>query len=238
MKAHFQIFKKLKYGESGLGWNEMSKTIEAPESWWTHVIQVCTDFFTTKINKFTSHICNELRLTWICYHIIVALCRMARDYIKPASNYNAGSKTNPELNFPHPIGNKYYLVGAVYAHKKGYMAPYKGSKIRYHLQDFRRANERYNHLHSSCRMVIERTFGAWKARFAILTNMPMYTINTQTDIVLATMMVHNYIKKSNENYMSENSTSRTNTNRGESSNEGNNDEIWNAKRDEIAAGIK
>ena len=98
-------------------------------------------------------------------------------------------------------------------------------------------------------MVIERTFGAWKARFAILTNMPMYTINTQTDIVLATMMVHNYIKKSNvadnafqiaeqENYMSENSTSRTNTNRGESSNEGNNDEIWNAKRDEIAAGIK
>ena len=46
-------------------------------------------------------------------------------------------------------------------------------------------------------MVIERTFGAWKARFAILTNMPMYTINTQTDIVLATMMVHNYIKKSN-----------------------------------------
>ena len=169
------------------------------------------------------------------------------------------ARTNLELNFPHPIGNKYYLVDAGYAHKKGYMAPYKGSKIRYHLQDFRRANgtareprnakERYNHLHSSCRMVIERTFGVWKARFAILANMPMYTINTQTDIVLATMTVHNYIRKSNvadnafqtaeqENYMPENSTSRTNINRGESSSESNNDEIWNAKRDEIAAGIK
>ena len=98
-------------------------------------------------------------------------------------------------------------------------------------------------------MVIERTFGVWKARFAILANMPMYTINTQTDIVLATMTVHNYIRKSNvadnafqtaeqENYMPENSTSRTNINRGESSSESNNDEIWNAKRDEIAAGIK
>ena len=38
MKGDFEIFKKLKFGESGLGWNEMKKTIEAPESWWTHVM--------------------------------------------------------------------------------------------------------------------------------------------------------------------------------------------------------
>ncbi|XP_009612957.1 uncharacterized protein [Nicotiana tomentosiformis] len=32
-----------------------------------------------------------------------------------------------ELNFPHPLGNKYYLVDAGYPHMKGYMAPYKGA---------------------------------------------------------------------------------------------------------------
>ena len=42
-------------------------------------------------------------------------------------------------------------------------------------------------------MVIERTFGVWKARFAILANMPIYKINMQTSIVLTTMEVHNYI---------------------------------------------
>ena len=30
MKGDFLIFKKLKFGESGLGWIEMKKTIEAP----------------------------------------------------------------------------------------------------------------------------------------------------------------------------------------------------------------
>ena len=28
------------------------------------------------------------------------------------------TRTNPELNFPHPIRNKYYIVDAGYAHKK------------------------------------------------------------------------------------------------------------------------
>lgn len=37
----------------------------------------------------------------------------------------------------------------------------------------------------------------WKARFSILANMPMYAIDTQTDIVLATMSIHNYIRNSN-----------------------------------------
>ena len=141
------------------------------------------------------------------------------------------AKTRPELNFPNPTGQKFYLVDAGYPHKRGYMAPYKGSRIRYHLQDFRRGNgservprnpkEKFNHLHSSCRMIIERTFGVWKARFAILANMPMYKIDTQTDIVLPTMAIHNYIRKSNysdsafrtaerENYTPWDSTLRTN----------------------------
>nr|XP_009798292.1 PREDICTED: uncharacterized protein LOC104244544 isoform X1 [Nicotiana sylvestris] len=48
----------------------------------------------------------------------------------------------PELNFPRPIGNKYYLVDAGYPHMKGYMAPYKGDNMRYHLAQFRRGATR------------------------------------------------------------------------------------------------
>ena len=44
-------------------------------------------------------------------------------------------------------------------------------------------------------MIIERTFGVWKARFAILAHMPSYSLNKQTDIVIATMAIHNYIRK-------------------------------------------
>ncbi|KAK6779939.1 hypothetical protein RDI58_022123 [Solanum bulbocastanum] len=43
-----------------------------------------------------------------------------------------------EPNFPHPLKNKYYLVDAGYSQMKGYMAPYKGDNVRYHLPDFRR----------------------------------------------------------------------------------------------------
>ena len=46
-------------------------------------------------------------------------------------------------------------------------------------------------------MIIERTFGVWKARFAILAHMPSYKIETQTDAVIATMAIHNYIRKQN-----------------------------------------
>ncbi|OIT33640.1 hypothetical protein A4A49_61092 [Nicotiana attenuata] len=112
----------------------------------------------------------------------------------------------PELNFPRPIGNKYYLVDAGYPHMKGYMAPYKGDNVRYHLAQFRRGAtrqlreprgriEKFNYLHSSCRNIVERTFGVWKARWSILRDMPFYHIDTQRDIVLATMAIHNYIRK-------------------------------------------
>ncbi|KAH0693337.1 hypothetical protein KY285_020434 [Solanum tuberosum] len=80
-----------------------------------------------------------------------------------------------EINFSHPLGNKYYLVDAGYAHVKGYMAPYKGDNVRYHLPDFRRGAtrqlreprghiEKFNYMHSSCRNIVERTFGVWKAK--------------------------------------------------------------------------
>ncbi|KAK3039577.1 hypothetical protein RJ639_027721 [Escallonia herrerae] len=36
---------------------------------------------------------------------------------------------------------KYYVVDAGYPNMKGYLAPYKGPNIRYHLPDFRRGNQ-------------------------------------------------------------------------------------------------
>ena len=40
MKDEYQTFKKLKFVESGLGWNETTKVIEATEIWWLQKIQV------------------------------------------------------------------------------------------------------------------------------------------------------------------------------------------------------
>nr|XP_016507895.1 PREDICTED: uncharacterized protein LOC107825535 [Nicotiana tabacum] len=112
----------------------------------------------------------------------------------------------PELNFSRPIRNKYYLVDVVYPHMKGYMAPYKGDNVRYHLAQFRHGAtrqlqeprgriEKFNYLHSSCKNIVESTFGVWKTRWSILRDMPFYHIDTQGDIVLATMAIHNYIRK-------------------------------------------
>lgn len=93
------------------------------------------------------------------------------------------------LNFSHPMGEKYYLVNAGYTHMTGYIRSYKGENIRYHLEDFRRTRtsrlcaprghkKSFNYLYSSCRMIVERTFGVWNARFRILRVMPTYSFDT------------------------------------------------------------
>ncbi|KAI5342156.1 hypothetical protein L3X38_010031 [Prunus dulcis] len=43
--------------------------------------------------------------------------------------------------------------------------------------------------------VIERTFGVWKKRWKILRDMPNYPFNKQLKIVIATMTLHNYIRR-------------------------------------------
>nr|XP_009591727.1 uncharacterized protein LOC104088704 [Nicotiana tomentosiformis] len=79
----------------------------------------------------------------------------------------------PELNFSHPSGDKYYLVDVGYSHIKRYMAPYKGDN------KYCRANI----------WGIESKV-VYFARYAFF-----YHYDTQRDIVLATMAIHNYIKK-------------------------------------------
>ncbi|XP_054788932.1 uncharacterized protein LOC129294533 [Prosopis cineraria] len=107
--------------------------------------------------------------------------------------------TTRSMNFPHPPSGKYYLVDAGYPTPNGYLGPYR--RERYHLPDFRRStgfannNEIFNYFYSSLRCTIERTFGVWKKRFAILRNMPSYDYDIQVQIVVASMAIHNFIKR-------------------------------------------
>ncbi|XP_076940643.1 uncharacterized protein LOC143609906 [Bidens hawaiensis] len=113
----------------------------------------------------------------------------------------------PDLKFPYPTGAKYYVVDAGYPNTKGYLAPYKGANIRYHIPDFQRgqtsairaprgSKETFNYYHLSLRNIIERTFGVWKARWALLRDMHVnYTYEHQVKIVLASMAIHNFIRK-------------------------------------------
>ncbi|XP_039688777.1 uncharacterized protein [Medicago truncatula] len=110
--------------------------------------------------------------------------------------------TNANLNFPHPPPGKYYLVDSGYPTPIGYIGPYRHE--RYHLPEFRRSNgfanhnEVFNYYHSSLRCTIERTFGVWKNRFAILRRMPNFKFETQVQIVVATMVIHNFIRRKAE----------------------------------------
>jgi hypothetical protein len=76
---------------------------------------------------------------------------------------------------------------------------------RYHMPDWRRGptpcgeQEYFNHLHSSIRNVVERSFGVWKIKWRILLNMLSYSMDKQKMIVVVTMCLHNFIRENNAN---------------------------------------
>ncbi|KAL3750729.1 hypothetical protein ACJRO7_011685 [Eucalyptus globulus] len=104
-----------------------------------------------------------------------------------------------DLQFPHPPKGKYYLVDAGYPNPTGYLGPYK--EVRYHLPEFQRGpqptgyKEVFNRAHSSLRSEIERAFGVLKKKWKILKGMPSYPYTKQVKIVIATMALHNYIRR-------------------------------------------
>lgn len=57
----------------------------------------------------------------------------------------------------------------------------------------------FNKRPSSLRSVIERTFGVWKGKFAIIRNPAHHDLQTHCKIVVTTMALHNFIRKSTEN---------------------------------------
>ncbi|XP_060189008.1 uncharacterized protein LOC132617961 [Lycium barbarum] len=106
--------------------------------------------------------------------------------------------SNPENGFPFPPPNKYYLCDAAYSNTRGFLAPYRN--IRYWLGDYHRRcaitkEEKFNHAHAQLRNVIERYYGALKARFPILDKMAPYPINIRRDVVIACFAINNFIRK-------------------------------------------
>ncbi|KAI3903222.1 hypothetical protein MKW98_031876 [Papaver atlanticum] len=78
------------------------------------------------------------------------------------------------------------------------MCPYRN--IRYWIGDYRRVpptakEEKFNQAHARLRNVIERAFWVLKVRFPVLSKMPSYSFETQRDIVIACMSIHNFLRQ-------------------------------------------
>ncbi|XP_039118748.1 putative nuclease HARBI1 [Dioscorea cayenensis subsp. rotundata] len=109
--------------------------------------------------------------------------------------------------FEVPRG-KYYLVDAGYANTLNFIAPYKG--VRYHLQEQGRAQSRpsnykelFNLRYASLRNHVERIISIFKIRFLILKVATFHPIDSQTGIVVAAYMFHNFICIHNGTYVVE-----------------------------------
>ncbi|KAL2503594.1 DDE Tnp4 domain-containing protein [Abeliophyllum distichum] len=149
---------------------------------------------------------------------VLAACdfNMCFTFVLPGTTGNvhdirilARAITSADINFSEPANGKYYLVDSGFAHRPGYMAPYKGPDIRYHFQEFpavpngrhrqfRNPQERFNYYHSSLRNIIERAFGVLKNRWNILDRMPHYCFRKQTAVVVATMAIHNFLRRAGQ----------------------------------------
>jgi len=93
---------------------------------------------------------------------------------------------------------KYYVVDAGYPNRPAYLSPYKGE--RYHVPEWRRGptprgEQEFNHLHSSIRNMVERSFGVWKMKWRIVLKMPSYPMNKKKMIVAAPMCLHDFIRE-------------------------------------------
>jgi hypothetical protein len=54
----------------------------------------------------------------------------------------------------------------------------------------------FNYTHSSLRNVIERSFGVLKMKWRILLSIPSYPTTKQSQIIIASMALHNFIRES------------------------------------------
>jgi hypothetical protein len=59
----------------------------------------------------------------------------------------------------------------------------------------RTPKERFNCIHASIRNVVEKSFAVWKNKWQILYKMPNYPMWNSKMIVVATMVLHNYIRE-------------------------------------------
>jgi hypothetical protein len=108
--------------------------------------------------------------------------------------------------------NKYYLADTGYLNTDNLLSPYRG--VRYHLKEWGGDNrfdrlifrylcinvcrpqnpkELFNLRHARLRNVIERIFGVLKKRFRVLLVAQEYPFATQTQIISAVALLHNFI---------------------------------------------
>jgi transposase len=66
--------------------------------------------------------------------------------------------------------------------------------VKQYCRNSKETGYKFNYVHSSFRSVIERTFGVWKNRWHVLRQMPSYDINDQMLIVVAIVVLHNFIR--------------------------------------------
>lgn len=101
-------------------------------------------------------------------------------------------------NLQVPEG-RYYLVDTKYANLPGFLSPYQD--VPYHLNGLpgdhhpQDEKELFNQRHSLLRNATNRSFGALKARFPILTSTPPYPLQTQVKLVVAACAIHNFIHR-------------------------------------------
>ena len=81
--------------------------------------------------------------------------------------------------------------------RRGLLTPYRN--VRYHLKEYssqqpQNFRELFNLRHSSLRNAIERAFGVLKKRFPIIGDtQPTYSVEIQSQIVLACCILHNFL---------------------------------------------
>ena len=90
------------------------------------------------------------------------------------------------------------MADAGFQLKTGFLTPYRST--RYHLKKYsvhqlENAREVFNIRHLSLRNAIEKAFGVLKKRFPIIASgtEPHYPVDTQSDIILACCILHNYL---------------------------------------------
>ncbi|XP_020271546.1 uncharacterized protein LOC109846712 [Asparagus officinalis] len=107
---------------------------------------------------------------------------------------NVLAACTPNKSFTYVLASKYYMCDAGYPTMPDFT--YRG--VRYYLKEHsgktpKNRRELFNLRYSSLRSKIESVFGTLKNRFKILCTKPYYSFPTQVDIVLACMILHNFI---------------------------------------------
>lgn len=93
----------------------------------------------------------------------------------------------------------YYLCDNGYANVDGFLTPYR--RARYHRDAWgnhaigpHNSKELFNWRHSQARKMIEKAFGLLKKRWSILRSPSFYPLKTQNRIIMACMLLHNFIR--------------------------------------------